>query len=893
MARRSTLRLFRLARRLLLPRDAASLHEAEAVETAAALADEARRRGRPAVAAYWTAEFLSLVRAAVVAQRRDPQLPEDRIPPRRSRFMASSLLLDVRYACRLLRRAPGFTLVAIVTLALGIGANTAIFSLINGVLLEPLPYPHPERIMLVLHNEQNAPSSLSLMTPGNVYDLRQASALRLAGVNVVTRTLTGRGEPQRIVGIRSAGNILDVLGVQPGLGRTYTERDDQPGAEPVVVISHGLWQRVFGGDPAAVGASVVLDGRPHSVIGVMPAGFQFPSPQFEFWMPAQFAAELRASRSEFMLSGVGRIADGRDAREAAAELDTIMTRLRADHPQSNTNVGINLQPYQDAVVGGVERPLWILMASVACVLLIACANLANLMLARAVHRRREVAVRQTIGAGRADVLRQLIVESLVLGAAGGIAGLMTGYLFLQALLEWLPDGTPRLTEVSLNTPVLLFTLAVALLASVFFGLAPALQLSSAAPGNTLKQTDTSRTARSRLRPALVVAEVAAALVLLAGAGLLLRSFHSLQQVDPGFLPGEMLLFSVNLPEANYPKGPDRVAFIGQALEQLQRLPGVKVVAAGTSVPLAGRGNSAWFNILDRPVPPGQTPPGVPYRVITPGYFKALGIALVRGRLLDDRDGLDGTPSVVISESLARRLWPEQDGRDPIGTEIYLGAPTNKLFERATIVGIVNDVKLAGLDSAVAEAVYGTQSLMPFATNFTFLVRTEANPASLAAAARREIRRLDPALPVTSVRTMNEVMRGSVAPTRSSMLLLMIFAGVALAMAAIGVFGVLSFSVTRRSREMGIRVALGADAGVLRRLVVREGMLQAAAGVALGLVGAFWLTNFMATLLFEVPARDPLTFGGAALVLMAVSALACYLPARRATRADPLVVLRAE
>ena len=558
MPHRFTLRLFRAARRLLLPHGAASRHEAEALDTAAALADEAARSGRRAVIAYWLAEFLSLVPASLAARQPDSQLPDDLCPPRRSRFMLSSVLFDLRYAFRLLRRAPGFTLVAIVTLALGIGANTAIFSLIHGVLLQPLPYPQSDRIMLVLHNEQDDPASLSLMTPGNVYDLRQASSLRLAGVGIVTRTLTGRGEPQRVVGIRSAGSILEVLDVPPSLGRIYGDREDQPGGEPVVVISQGMWQRLFGGDPAAVGASLVLDGRPHTVIGVMPAGFQFPSPRVEFWMPAQFPAELRASRTEFMLSGVARIADGRETREAASELDTIMARLRADHPQLNGKFGISIQSYQDAVIGGVQRPLWILMASVAFVLLIACANLANLMLARAVHRRREVAVRQAIGAGRAHVLRQLLVESLVLGAAGGVAGLVTGYAFLQALLRWLPDGTPRLTEVSMSLPVLAFTLAVAILASVFFGLAPALQLSRSAPGSALKETDGSRTTRARLRPVLVVAEVAIALVLLSGAGLLLRSFRALQQVDPGFLSGRMLLFSVSLPDATYPKPADRL-----------------------------------------------------------------------------------------------------------------------------------------------------------------------------------------------------------------------------------------------------------------------------------------------------------------------------------------------
>ena len=808
--------------------------------------------------------------------------------------MLSTVLHDVRYALRLLRRTPGFTAVAVITLALGIGANTAIFSLINGVLLQPLPYPQSGRLVRVLHNAQDDPTALSVMTPGNVYDLRAASSLRpFAGVNMVRRTVTGRGEPQPLAGVRSAGSVLEVLGVAPLLGRIYTDRDDQPGAEPVVVISHAAWQRLFGGDAAVIGQALTLDGRPSTVIGVMPAGFHFPGPQVEFWMPAQFPAELRASRDQFMLVGIGRLADGRGPDEAGSELETLMARLRADHPQANSNVGIDIEPMQDALVGSVQTPLWILMASVASVLLIACANLASLMLARAVHRRREVALRQAIGAGRVRLLRQLLTESLVLGVGGGIVGLVTGYFFLEALLAWLPDGTPRLTEVSMNLPVLAFTTSIAIVSSVFFGLAPALQLARNAPASELKNTASSTTLRSRLRPALVVAEVAIALVLLAGAGLLLRSFQALQRVDPGFQVERVLMFNVNLPEARYPKGPGRITFVREAIERLQGLPGAELVAAGSSVPLAGRGNGAWFNMLDRPVPSGQPPPGVPYRVITPGYFKTLGIALVRGRLLTDTDGLEGTPSVVISESIAKRFWPSGDGRDPIGSEIYLGAPDNRVFDRATIVGIVRDVKLAGLDSGISEAIYATQSLIPRWTTFTFIVRTAGEPFALASPARHEISRLDPALPVTAVQTMADLVRGSVAPARSSMLLLTIFAAVALAMAAVGEFGVLSVNVTRRSREMGIRMALGADSGSLRGLVVREGMLQALAGIALGLLGAFWLTGFMSTLLFEVPARDPLTFGGAALVLAGVSAVACYLPARRATRVDPLMVLRAE
>lgn len=894
MPPRLTLHVFRAARRLLLPREVARVHEVEAVQTADALARDAARRGRRAAFAYWRAEFLSLAYTAVSVRRPDPALPDDLVSSAGSPLMLSTLRHDLRHAVRLLRQSPGFSVVAIATLALGIGANAAIFSLVHGVLLTPLPYPDSGRLVQVLHAAMDDPSALANITPGNFYDLERASTLRpFAAVSATTRTLTGRGEPQPLAGIRSAGSILEVLGVPPLLGRIPTSRDDQPGAAPVAVISHPAWQRLFGGEAAAIGEPLVLDGRPFTVIGVMPAGFQFPTPDVEFWIPAQFPAQLRASRTQFMLTGVGRLADGRSVREADAELQALMAPLRADHPQANSNLGVRVQPLHDAVVGATGTPLWILMGSVACVLLIACANLANLLLARAVHRRREIALRQAIGAGRGHVLRQLLTESLVLGLAGGTAGLATGYLFLVALLAWLPADTPRLTDVSMEPAVLLFTLLVALVATVLFGLAPALQLSRKAPASVLKDTASSASARSRLRPALVIAEIALALVLLAGAGLLLRRFQALQQVDPGFSARPMLTFRIGLRSTRYPNAAARLAFVREAIERLERLPGVVAVAAGSNLPLAGRGTGAWFNRLDRPVPPGDTPPAVPYRVITPEYFRALGIPLRRGRLLTDTDGLDGTPSVVISESAAKRFWPDGGGRDPIGTEIYLGAPHDRLFDRATVVGIVGDVKLAGLDSGITEAVYGTQSLMPWWSSFTFLVRANGDPELLAPAARRHLQALDPSLPVTSVQTMDQIAVSSVAPARSSMLLLGIFAAVALAMAAVGVFGVLSFNVTRRSREMGIRMALGADAASLRTLVVRDGMVQALAGIALGLLGAFWLTGFMSTLLFQVPPRDPLTFAGAAVVLALVSALACYLPARRATRVDPLVVLRLE
>jgi putative ABC transport system permease protein len=579
-----------------------------------------------------------------------------------------------------------------------------------------------------------------------------------------------------------------------------------------------------------------------------------------------------------------------DLGAAEAELQTIMARLRADHPQANERMTIALKPLREAIVGDAGRSLWLLYGSVVAVLLIACANLANLMLARATGRTREVAVRQAIGASRVRIVRQLLVESCVLGAAGAAVGLIAGHFFLEALVRWLPAGTPRLEQASIDGTVLAFTAVVALASSLCFGLAPALQLARHSPGGALRESGQRSTTRSRLRPMLVISEVSLALVLLTGAGLLLRSFQELQRVDPGIPIANVLTFQVDLSGARYQNGTVRTAFIDAALERLGALPGVTTAAAGSGVPLAGRGTGAWFNIIDRPVPSGTTPPGVPYRVITPDYFRTFGIRLLKGRLLDRRDGAAGTPSLVISESVARRFWP---GVDPIGARIYMGAPDNRLFEEATIVGVVSDVKLAGPDSDLTEAVYGLQTLMPFWRSFAFAIQTAGDALSTTRAAREQIRQLDTALPVTNVRTLAEIQAESVAPARSSMLLVTLFAALALAMAAVGVFGVLSFTVTRRTREMGIRMALGAEAAAVRGLVMREGLAQATIGIVLGLAGAWWLTRFMSTLLFSIEPRDPWAFGGAALLLLSVSAAACYLPARRATRVDPLTVLRAE
>ena len=874
------IRLYRCIARLLLPAVAAR-HADDMAETAALLAAEARSAGTGALVRYWLTEYRALARLAWTER-----------PPRKAGTMLTHVLQDVRYSLRLLRRTPGVTFVALLTIALGIGANTAIFSIINGVILRPLPLADPDRLFVIRHAELSDRTQVGSTSPGNFFDIQQASRLvqPMAGFSGSTMTLTGRGDPERLQGIVSCGSILEVTGVQAVLGRIFTDADQRTGSARVVVISHGLWQRLFGGSADAIGQALTLGGVPVTVIGVMPKGFSFPDSKVDFWAPEALTAAQRASRTEYYLTILGRLAPGATPAAARAELDAIMERLRTSFPQANSNVALEPTPLAEALISNVTQMLWILMASVACVLLIACANLANLLLAKATGRGREIAIRQAIGADRGRVIRQLLVESVVLGIAGGIAGIAIGKVFLDALIAWLPAGIPRITEASIDLRVLLVTLAVSAATGLFFGIAPALQLARKAPAAALRDDARTATGRGPLRAILVAAELSLALVLLAGAGLLIRSFVLVQRVDPGFSTDRLLTFQVRLEGPAYAQAPARIAFVKTIVERLQTLPGVIDAAAGSNAPIAGRGTGAWFNLIARPWPAGTTPPGLPYRIVTPGYFKTMQIPVIRGRLLTDADGAGGTPSVVISESVARRFWGSED---PIGAEIYMGAPDNKLFERATIVGIVKDVKLAGLGNPLTDAVYGLNTLMPWWRNFVFTVRTAGDPTALAPSARQLVRSTDPQLAITNLQAMTDIMNTSLAPARASMLLLALFAGVAVVMAAVGVFGVMSYTVNLRAREMGIRMALGATASEVRRLVVVDGMRQALIGVGLGVAGAIWLTRAMTSLLFQVEPGDPMTLAAAAFLLLSTAALACYVPARRATKVDPLIVLRTE
>ena len=801
-----------------------------------------------------------------------------------------TLLADARHALRVFVRPPSYAIAVAGVLALGIGANTAIFSIVNGVLLKPLPYPEPSRLFLIRHALIDNPASQITTTPGNFHDLeRSVRNIKVAAFSSSTATLTGRGDPERLQGLGNPGGaLLEVLGVPPKLGRIFNAADDQPGSPATVVISDRLWRRLFDGRADAIGETLVLGGVATTVIGVMPAGFTFPDSDTDLWSPARQNAQLRASRTEYYLTLVGRLEPGATIAAARGELDAVMARLRTEYPDANGTMTLVARPLADALVANVSQLLWFLMGSVGCVLLIACANLANLLLSKATGRAREIAVRQAIGANRSSLVRQLLVESVVLALMGGVAGVVVGVAFLRALVAWLPAGIPRIAEAGVDGRVLAATFAAAAVTGLVFGLAPAIQLARRSPTSVLRDDTRTSSSRSPLRAMLVVGELAIALVLLAGAGLLIRSFVQLQRVDPGFTTDRMLTFQVRMEGPPYADAQRRLAFVNGVVERLRSMPGVTDAAAGSGVPVVARGTGAWFNIISRPWPPGTTPPAVPYRVITQGYFRTMQIPLVRGRYLEERDGLGGTPSVVISEAVARRFWPDGDA---IGSEIYMGAPANKLFERATVVGIVKDVQLSGLYGSVVEAVYGLNSLMPFWRAFTFAVRTTGDPLSIAGEARAIVRQADPALAITSMQAMTDILRTSVAPTRASMMLLVLFAAVAMCMAAVGVFGVMSYAVTLRAREMGIRLALGASPGEVRGMIMRDGLTQALAGIAIGVAGALWFTRLMDSMLFGVTAGDPLTLAAVAGILLAIALAACYLPARRATRVDPLVVLR--
>ena len=803
---------------------------------------------------------------------------------------------DIRFALRSLRRSPGHTAAALLALALGIGANTAIFSVVYGVLLEPLPYPSPERLVMLIDANPSRGFDRFTSSPPNFVDWR-AQSRSFAGMAAMTRanpSLTGGGaEPERLEGAQISAGFFETLEVPPALGRGIGAADDRPGAPPVAVLSHELWRRRFGADPTLVGRTIELEGTPHTVVGIAPEGFQFPS-RVEVWTP--LALEITPQmRGGHFLGVVGRLKPGVPVARAQAELTVIASRLEKQYPDSNTGWTVNAVPLRELIVEDVRPALLVLMATVAVVLLIACANVANLLLARMASREREVAVRTALGAGRGRLVRQFLTESVLLALAGAGLGLLVALWGTRALVAMNADNIPRAAEIGLEPPVLLFTLALAVVTGLVFGLVPALHAARPDLQGTLKEGGRGASAGVRARSArgaLVVVEVALTLVLLVAAGLLLRSLVGLSAVSPGFETAGILTLELNLPEARYPDddgNPRIAAFYDEVLAEVRGLPSVVSAGAGYPLPLGGSAYVLSFVVEGRPEPPPGQEETSHIRFVTPGYLESLAIPLVRGRRLNagDRDG--GLPVAVVNRTMAEKTWP---GEEAVGKRFTFDDPGDDDVEWRTVVGVVGDVRHMTLDTEPAAETYLPMAQAP-SSAAVLVVRTDGDPMRLAAPVREAVRRADADLPVFSVRPLTKVVAESLAEQRFRTTLLAIFAGLALVLASVGVYGVISYGVTQRRHEMGLRMALGARREQVQRLVVGQGLRLVLVGAAVGLVAAYLATRLLASFLYGVRATDPLTFAAVPVLLALVALVASWLPARRATQVDPIVALRAE
>jgi putative ABC transport system permease protein len=803
------------------------------------------------------------------------------------------MMADLRYALRMLAKSPAFTVIAILTLGLAIGANSAIFSVIDAVLLRPLPYPHSEQLVRVFGKQPQldlAPSS-----PANFLEWREENQVfeRIGTYVGKGFNLLGGDKPERVIGARVSADFLPLLGVRPAIGRLFTKDEDQEGRAQVVILSHDFWRSRFAGDPNTLRQTITLNDKPYAIVGVMPAGFAFPDTRTQVWVPMAFSAAERQTRDTNYIAVIARLKQGVSLEQARANMDAVARSQAERYPRTNFGVGVTVRSLQEHIVGDVRPMLIVLLGAVAFVLLIACANVANLLLARAAARQREMAIRGALGASRSRVVRLLLTESLLLAVVGGAVGLLLAIWSLDLLVSLKPANLPRLAEIGVNRTVFLFTLAVSVVTGLLFGVAPALQVSRMDLNEGLKEssrggTDSPR--RHRMRALLVISEVALSLVLLVGAGLMIRSFSRLLAVDPGFKADHVITSFVSLPHSKYPKWQDQSAFFNRLLERLRNVPGVSAAGVVTDIPLYG-GSSTGFDVEGRPpAAPGERAM-TDYRLISAEYFVAMGMKLVKGRAFSPYDNESAPGVVIINETLAARFFP---GEDPIGKRLDLSGEPTDLRE---IVGVAGDVRNYGLDAEVKPEVYvpflqsAPDYLSGVLSALTIVVRSAVEPATLGSALREQVQALDKDQPVSEIKTMEWYLAESMAQRRFNMLLLGVFAGLALVLAAVGIYGVIAYNVTQRTHEMGIRIALGARGGDILRLVFANAIVTTLAGIVIGLAAAFALTRLLQSLLYQVTATDPFVFATIPILLLVVAGVATYIPARRAMKVDPITALR--
>jgi putative ABC transport system permease protein len=811
-----------------------------------------------------------------------------------------TFLQDIRYGVRMLLKAPSVSIVATIALALGIGANTAIFSVVNAVLLRPLPFANSEQLMNIWETDSTRGYKRGAASYPNFVDWREQNHVfeRMATYHDNDFIMTGRGEPARLQGAVVNADLFPLLGVAPVIGRGFLPDEDKPGeGGRVVVLSQGLFQKRFNSDPNIVNQSMVLDGKSYTIVGVMPSAFQFPvqNEPVELWTTVAVDREgkepLTDERGAHYMSVIARLRPGVSKEQAQAEMTSISARLEQQYPDKDLHKSSRVEPTLEALVGDIRPALLILLGAVGCVLLIACANVANLLLARAMTRHKEMAIRSALGASRIRVVRQLLTESVLLSLTGGALGLMLAVWWSDLLVALGKENIPRALQVGLDWRVLGFTLLVSVLTGVIFGLVPAIHSSKTELTESLKEGGRGSgegARRNRIRGVLVVSELAIAVVLLVGAGLLMQSLWRLRQVSPGFESQGLLTFVVGIPEVRYPTE-KQAQFYHDLVARVESLPGVRSASAVIPLPLSGDAFSISFETEGRPVAKGNQP-SADFFAISDGYFKTLGVSMLKGRDLNERDNKQAPGVIIVNQAFARKFFPDED---PVGKRIKPGISTDT-DEPAMreIVGMVSDVRNRNLSSELRPGYFVPAAQIPF-NQMTMVVRTTSDPHSLITAVQNEVHAMDKELPIFNVKTMDEYIAATVAAPRFNTTLLVIFAAVALVLTIVGLYGVMSYSVAQRTNEIGIRMALGAQTRDVLRLIVSQGFKLVLLGLAIGLAGAFALMRVIASLLFGVTTKDPLTFAAVAVLLAFVALLACYIPARRATRLDPLRALRYE